>query len=93
MTTSATDNTERLDGNRPRPTIQVTVNSQPVDLPDREMTGSQIKHAAIEQGVAIQANFQLSVKHGHRYEVVGDTDTLRVRQRQEFLAVAPDDNS
>jgi Multiubiquitin len=73
--------------------VRVTVNGQPVDLPDREMTGREIKEAAIEQGVKIQPSFQLSVKHGNRYEVVGDTDLVKVHANEEFLAVAPDDNS
>lgn len=30
---------------------------------------------------------------GNRYEVIGDDDTITVRPHQEFLAVAPDDNS
>lgn len=84
--------TEHGAADRPR-TVEVTVNRQPVELPAREQTGLQIKLAAIEQGVAIQPTFQLSVKHGQRYEVIGDTDTIEVHQGEEFLAVAPDDNS
>ncbi len=80
------------DPGRPR-TIRITVNRQPVDLPDREITGLEIKQAAIEQGVQIQVGFQLSVKHGDRYEVVGDTDRIKIHENEEFLAVAPDDNS
>jgi hypothetical protein len=73
--------------------VPVTVNSQPVNLPEREMTGLEIKQAAIGQHVAIQPNFQLSVKHGQQYQVVGDNDTVEVHSHHEFLAVAPDDNS
>jgi hypothetical protein len=87
---------ELLDGDRedrrPR-TVRVTVNRFPVELPDREVTGVQIKQAAIAQGVAIQASFQLSVRRGRRYEVVGDADVVKVKRDEEFLAVAPDDNS
>jgi hypothetical protein len=43
--------------------------------------------------VAIGLEFQLSVKHGNRADVVGDSDTVKVHQGEEFLAVAPDDNS
>jgi hypothetical protein len=77
---------------RPR-TIRVTLNQQSVDLPGREITGLEVKEAAVEQGVDIKLDFQLSVKHGDRYEVVGDTDTITVHEGEEFLAVAPDDNS
>lgn len=34
-----------------------------------------------------------SVRHGDRYEVIGDTVTVPVHENEEFLAVAPDDNS
>jgi hypothetical protein len=74
-------------------TVEVSVNGQPVRLPEREMTGLEIKQAAIAQGVAIGENFQLSVKRGHRYQVVGDADLVRVRPHGEFVCVAPDDNS
>ncbi|MER5494873.1 multiubiquitin domain-containing protein [Streptomyces sp. NPDC002490] len=63
-------------------------------LPGRELTGLEIKQAAITQGVPIDAGFQLSVKRGNgRYEVVDDDEQIRVRRNQEFLAVPPDDNS
>ncbi|MGW0800613.1 multiubiquitin domain-containing protein [Streptomyces sp. NPDC002692] len=78
---------------RPPHTIPVTVNGQLVQLPEHEMTGAQIKEAAAEQGLPIDSGFQLSVKHGNRYRVVGDTDTVKVHRDQEFLAVPPDDNS
>jgi Multiubiquitin len=74
-------------------TIRVTVNRQPVDLSDRQVTGLEVKRAAIAQDVQIQLDFQLSVRHGDRYEVIGDADTITVHENEEFLAVAPDDNS
>lgn len=73
--------------------IPVTVNRQPVELPDKEMTGLEIKEVAIKQGVAIEAGFQLSVRHGQHYQVVGDDELIKVHPKQEFIAVAPDDNS
>ena len=91
MTASTMDGTEHSTG-RPR-TIRVTVNRQPVDLPGREVSGLEVKQAAIAQGVQIQLDFQLSVKHGDRYNVVGDTDEITARENEEFRAVAPDDNS
>jgi hypothetical protein len=78
---------------RPPHTIPVTINNQTVQLPEREMTGLEIKQAAAAQGMPIDPGFQLSVKHGHRYDVVGDTDTVRIHRHLEFLAVPPDDNS
>jgi hypothetical protein len=73
--------------------IPVKINNEEVELPDREMTGLEIKQEAVDQGVGIDLGFQLSVKRGHRYQVVADTDTIRVHRGEEFLAVAPDDNS
>lgn len=74
-------------------TVRVTVNNQPVELPDREVTGLAIKQAAIDQGVEIQMNFALSVKRGDRYLPVGDDEPVRPHAGEKFLAVAPDDNS
>jgi hypothetical protein len=51
------------------------------------------KQAAIAQGVDIQLTFQLSVRYGGHYQVVGDTDTVRVHRHQDFLCVDRDDNS
>jgi hypothetical protein len=73
--------------------LNVTVNNHPVVLTERRMTGLEIKQAAIAQGAAIEVGFQLSVKKGNHYEVVGDDDPITIHKDQEFLAVAPDDNS
>jgi len=93
MVTNSTDGVEvEAAADQIRP-VTVTVNGQPVTLPDREVTGLEVKQAAIAQGLPIGPEFQLSVKRGNRYQVVDDTDTIKVHQGQEFLAVAPDDNS
>ena len=73
--------------------LRVTVNNHPVVLTERRMTGLEIKQAAIAQGAGIEVGFQLSVRKGKHYEVVGDDDPVTIRENQEFLAVAPDDNS
>ncbi|MFD8615311.1 multiubiquitin domain-containing protein [Streptomyces sp. NPDC059631] len=78
---------------RPPNTIPVTINNQTVQLPEREMTGLEIKQAAAAQGLPIDPGFQLSVKHGHRYDIVGNPDTVHIHRNLDFLAVAPDDNS
>ncbi|MFJ4331183.1 multiubiquitin domain-containing protein [Streptomyces sp. NPDC088935] len=78
---------------RPR-TVTVTVNGQPVVLPEREVTGREIKQVAMAQGLPIDEGFQLSVRRSNgRYEVVDDSEEIHVHARQEFLAVPPDDNS
>ena len=91
----STDSTSVVDAAAAHPprSVAVIVNGQPVTVPDREVTGLEVKQAAIAQGAQIGLDFQLSVKHGNRYQVVGDADTIKVHQGQEFLAVAPDDNS
>lgn len=78
---------------RPAAQIPVIVNNHQVTLPARRMTGLAIKQAAIEQGADLQIGFQLSVKRGNRYKVVGDDDAITVRKGLEFVAVAADDNS
>ena len=81
------------DGGRRLRTITVVINNQRIKLPERRMTGLEIKQAAIAQGVEIQLNFQLSVEIGKHWKVVGDNDTITIHERQEFIVVAPDDNS
>jgi hypothetical protein len=90
MTASSTDTNS---AGAARGVVHVEVNNQPVELPDREVTGLEIKQAAIGQGVDIQLSFALSVKRGDRYAPVGDDDRVRPHDGEKFLAVAPDDNS
>ncbi|MGN6221870.1 MAG: multiubiquitin domain-containing protein [Microbacterium sp.] len=71
----------------------VTVNRKPVDLPDKHVTGLEIKQAAIAQGVAIQLDFQLSEKKGSKLRPVADGDAITVKTGDEFRAVTGEDNS
>lgn len=74
--------------------VDVHVNERPVELPDRSVTGAQIKQAAIAQGVPIQPDFVLVEELGHgRTKVIGDEDTVRVNKQSRFLANDGDDNS
>lgn len=91
--TQAVDGLSLIDDTDSGHLATVTVNDQKVVLAKRELTGLEIKQAAMEQGVHIQATFQLSLKRGKRYEVIGDTDSVRIHPHQEFICVAPDDNS
>nr|WP_062337380.1 hypothetical protein [Herbidospora sakaeratensis] len=79
-------------GSRLEP-VNVTVNHQPVVLPDRATTGRGIKLEAIRQGVLIQENFVLSVRQGNHFVPVDDDEAINVHRNEDFLAVAPDDNS
>jgi hypothetical protein len=74
--------------------VDVHVNERPVQLPDRTVTGAQIKQAAIAQGVPIQPDFVLVEELGKdRTKVIGDHDTVRVNKHSRFLANDGDDNS
>lgn len=73
--------------------VVVQINSIDVTLEKGEHSGRAIKATAIEQGVAIEPTFVLSVQRGNRYTTVGDDDVVKVRPGMDFIAVAPDDNS
>ena len=74
-------------------TVSVVFNSQTIEIPKGENNGAQIKAFAIAEGIAIEPDFQLAVKHGNRFENVGDIDVVKVHVNQEFTSVAGDDNS
>ena len=74
--------------------VTVTVNERPVALADDEVTGLQIKQAAVSQGVPIQLDFVLSEELGERRaRIIGDAEAVHVSDRSRFLAIPPDDNS
>lgn len=74
--------------------IRIEVNGNEVNVPERDMTGAEIKAAAIEQGVNIQPNFvlQLELPNGTS-KVIADTEKVKVHNHMSFTAIAPDDNS
>ena len=74
-------------------TVSVVFNSLTIEIPRGEHSGAQIKAFAIAEGIAIEPDFPLAVKHGNRFENVGDTDVVKVHANQEFTSVAGDDNS
>ena len=79
---------------KPRKKIEVTVNRRPVLLIGPKQTGLEIKQAAIGQGVAIQPEFQLSLrKESGKFVVIGDAEIVKVEDGQVYRAVASDDNS
>ena len=74
--------------------VVVTVNTRPVPLPDRSVTGLQIKQAAIAAGLPIDVGFVLLIdEHDGRDRVVGDDEAIKVNKNSTFTAIAPDDNS
>ena len=75
-------------------TIDIEVNSRQVVLHQREVTGYDIKVAAIGQGVAIQLDFLLYIVDGHgQLDPVNDNQEVTVHEHERFRAVTPDDVS
>lgn len=74
--------------------VTVKVNNKPVTFPDHKVTGLEIKQTAIQQGVAIQEDFNLfRVKGGGKLDPVADDERVTLHKDEEFRATAPDDNS
>jgi hypothetical protein len=73
---------------------KVTVNGKSVVLHKRELTGLEIKEAAIAQNVKIELDFilQEELPNGHN-RIVGDGDLIRARDHDRFTAIPNDDNS
>ncbi|WFU42227.1 multiubiquitin domain-containing protein [Bradyrhizobium sp. CB82] len=79
---------------KPEHIVVITVNEQPVSLKGHSATGTEIKAAAIAQGVAIQPNFVLQEELPNgTSRIVGDNDVVHLREHLRFTAIAPDDNS
>lgn len=75
-------------------TITVRVNNHAVTFQDHKVTGLEIKRTAIQQGVAIQEDFNLfRVKGGGSLDPIDDSETVTLHKNEEFRATAPDDNS
>jgi Multiubiquitin len=77
-----------------RRTITITVNEHPIQVTERELTGRELKQAAIDQGVSIGLDFVFYEHLGqHRTRIVGDDELVRVHPNSRFEALANDDNS
>lgn len=75
--------------------IIVKVNRQDVIFKNKKATGEKIKSNAIDQGVQIQQDFNLFEKIGGsgKLKPINDDQIITLHTKQEFRAVAPDDNS
>jgi len=72
----------------------ISVNEMPVKIEGQSATGAQIKAAAIAQGVLIKPNFVLQEELPNgTSRIVGDADSVHLRDHLRFTAIAPDDNS
>jgi len=75
-------------------TVIVSVNRRQVTFTERHATGAEIKATAIMQGVPIQQDFALFQVRGHGdLKPVGDDEKITLNEKDEFRAIAPDDNS
>ena len=77
----------------PKP-IEIEVNGKKVLVEEKEMTGAEIKAAAIAQHVDIQANFALFVDLANgTSEPVKNDQEIHIHPHTSFSAIAPDDHS
>lgn len=76
----------------PKPVI-IGVNGQQVEMPKGEVTGTEIKEAAIAAGVVIAQDFSLFLSGKDGLEPIRDDETIKLKKGLEFSAVAPDDVS
>jgi predicted nuclease with TOPRIM domain len=83
---------EDLEDKKP---IEVIFNEKyPVTVHGKNQTGLSLKEAAIKDGVPIQLDFVLSIElGGGKTELIGDTDHIKVKEGDRFLAIPNDDNS
>jgi len=73
--------------------VTVSVNNNDVRLPEKKVTGLEIKQAAIAQGVNIELGFTLFRVTGSQQHQVRDRDDITVHEGEQFRCVRPDDNS
>ena len=78
----------------PKKLFPISVNRKPVEVGEPVITGLEIKETAIQQGVAIDLEFQLAkLDADGKHRIVGDSDKVDVREYKTFFATAGDDNS
>lgn len=83
---------EELEARKP---IEVIFNEKyPVNIHGKKQTGLSLKEAAIQQGVPIQLDFVLSIElGGGKTDLIGDSQPVKVKEGDRFLAIPNDDNS
>lgn len=78
----------------PAEKIAIKVNDDTVAVTDKHQTGASIKAAAIEQGVPIEVDFDLSeVLPNAKQKSIPDDKNVEVKDGDEFWAIPGDDNS
>ncbi len=78
----------------PTRSVFITVNRKEVKVDGPKVSGLEIKEAAIEQGLAIELDFQLAEETSDgKQKIIGDADSVEVTDKSVFFATAGDDNS
>ena len=74
--------------------IEIEVNTKKVELTKQEVTGLEIKEAAIAQHVNIALSFVLQQELANgSSKIIGDHDVVHIHEQMRFTAIAADDNS
>jgi hypothetical protein len=74
--------------------VEVLVNRKPVELPGKEVTGAEIKQAAIAQGdTTVRPDARLFRKEGERWIFVPDKETIRPHEGEKFRAQGKQEDS
>ncbi len=89
---SSTPTTQKKPTSKP---VTVRVNTKKVELTDADVTGLEIKQAAIAQGVEIQLDFLLTreARKGEPAASIDDDEQIEVDQQDRFIANDVDDDS
>ncbi|HEX7244535.1 MAG TPA: multiubiquitin domain-containing protein [Solirubrobacterales bacterium] len=70
---------------KPPKTIRIFVNNQPVEMPDKDATGAEIKERA-----GVPASFKLFDADGRE---IADGETVKLKKEDRFTAISGQDVS
>jgi len=69
-------------------TITILVNNKPVEMPKEDATGLEIKEAA-----GVPPDFTLYLRRGSHLDEVGNDESIKLHEHEEFVAVSGQDVS
>jgi hypothetical protein len=72
---------------KPKP-VTILVNNNEVQIPDKDTTGQEIKEKA-----GVPLDFTLYRKHGDNLDEIKNGDTVKVHEKENFIAVSGQDVS
>lgn len=67
--------------------IIVQINGESVSFDAKQITGSEIKQAAVIQGARIKLDYALAARRGHVWEWIGDEEPVDLQECDRFLAI------